>query len=429
MTRIQKFLVCMRQQGVPPVVAVVLWKLVGRSRPSTPQLAGGGDSTELRALRNTKFSDEGIQAWIDYCLRQTALTEFTAPTVTPTMDDVEKTVERVTQLFNKNHPRAGSRKAARAAEHRQSQTSKPNTEQPEPRKQQKREKKVDDFTAADEEQLQQCINRDAATRAEIDKKIRKEKEEIEKLLSDSFEKTLEEIRTTEGSVSKFLELKTVDDLKTHPKTEAALTSVKSTLQAKVQTIKKLNRSKWTVPVESDRLDNTKSFNAVIHLLVHSPKIVKHVLTSQSTDAQPILKVLTLIILRLKCFQTNELNHYVDNLAKPWAVNTPGELLTAVAAGIAPNRTTTVRYLTLDTERIQQLINEGPDIIFAVGSKNWATELGEKYLLRGGITSTPQYTTTVFSATHKTIFSGTSSRTEPIKPSNSTTYDLALYERA
>lgn len=441
MTRIQKFLACMRQQGVPPVVAVVLWKLVGRSRTSTPQLSGGRyPSSELAALGGTNFSDEGIKAWIEYCQRQTALKKFTAPllTVVPAMSNFVIRVESVIKSFYQKYPNTDSRIAAGTAAEKQQRSGSQTNVKPEPRQQQKREreKKVEDFASlAEQEQLNQCIYRYTAARAEIHEKIQTNKKEIQKILSESFEKTVQEIRNSSQTVSKFLEQTVANDIKTAEKTKEVLSDVKRDIRAKLQTIKELNRSKWSVPVEGDRLDNTKSFNAVIHLLVHSPKIVEHVLTSQLTDTQHLLKVLKDIILRMKCFQTNELKSYVDNLAKEWAGNTPEKLLTSVAAAIAPNRTTTktlkVQYLTLETEKIKDLISKEPDIIFAVGRKDWETDLGGKYLLRGGITNTPSYTTTVFSDTHKTTFSGTSSRTESIenpRPSDSTTYDLALYER-
>jgi hypothetical protein len=431
----------MRQQGVPPVVAVVLWKLVGRSRTSTPQLSGGRyPSSELAALRGTNFSDEGIKAWIEYCRNEPALkNKFPAPlTVGPDMSQLMIRVKRVIKSFYQKYPNTVSRIAAGTAAENRRSGSQINVK-PEFRQQHKREreKKVDGFAsaAADQEKLEQCINRYTAARDEISEKIRNEREEIKKLLLESFRKTVQEIRNSNKTVSKFLEQKTVKDLKTSENTEEVLRGVKRNILAKVQTIKELNRSKWTVPVERDPLDNTKSFNAVIHLLVHSPKIVEHVLTSQLTDGQHLLNVLKHIILRMKCFPTNELKSYVDNLAKEWARDTPEKLLTSVAAAIAPNRTTSkllkVRYLTLETENIKDLIREEPDIIFAVGRKDWATDLGEKYLLRGGITNTPRrYTTTVFSDTEKTTFSGTSAPElmKNPRPSDSTTYDLALYER-
>lgn len=418
----------MRQQGVPPVVAVVLWKLVGRSRTSTPQLSGGRyPSSELAALRGTNFSDEGIKAWIKYCRYQPALTKFPAPlTVVPAMSELVIRVKNVIKSFYQKYPNTGSRIAAgKAAENRQRSGTQTNVK-PEPRQQHKREreKKGDDFaSAAENQQLQQCINRYDAARAEIHEKIRNEKEEIEKLLLESFGKTAQQIQESNKTVSKFLEQTVATDLA--ETTEEVLTGVKRDIRAKVQTIKELNRSKWTVPVERDPLDNTKSFNAVIHLLVHSPKIVEHVLTSQLTDAPSLLNVLKNIILRMRCFPTNELKSYVDNLAKEWAGDTPEKLLTDVA-GALTSKPLKVQLYTQPTA-----IDKESDIIFAVGRKFSATDLGEKYLLRGGITSTPRYTTTVFSDTETTTFSDTSSQRKPIekpRPSDSTTYDLALYER-
>lgn len=427
----------MRQHGVPPVVAVVLWKLVGRSRTSTPQLSGGRNpSPELEALRRTNFSDEGIKAWIEYCRGQPALKTLAISAIVPPMSELVKRVSSLTQLFNQKYTNTGSRIAAgTAAENRQRSGSQTNVK-PEPRQQQKREreKKVDDFTAAaKQEQLQQCIQRYAAAQAKIHEQIHKETQEIEKILFESFGKTAQQIQESYKTVSKFLEQAPATDLKTAETTEDVLRDVKRDIRAKVQTIKELNRSKWYVPVERDRLDNTKSFNAVIHLLVHSPKIVEHVLTSQLKDAPPLhapplLNVLKDIILRMRCFQTDALNHYVNTLARHWARKTPEKLLNDVAEEI--NSTTSkplkVLYYTQKTA-----IDEEPNIIFAVGRKHLPTDLAGKYLLRGVITNTPRYTTTVFFDTHKTTFSGTSAPTERMekpRPSDPTTYDLALYER-
>ena len=375
MTHVHKFLACMRQQGVPLVVAVVLWKLVGRrSRPPlTIRLSGGAYSKEYNALQVTNFSNDGLKAWIAYCKKQPALQNFNVPTDVPTTTEgLIVRIDAVIQRYKDSGPRSflspreARDAAAQAAEKRKTISKEKQPERSEvTKKQEKAQKKAEKEQEKKLKEITTCYER----KEQIEKEIVTLQNHIATILETSFEAFhIQNLKSTRKSIRSFVDTANTSYLihPNNPDNPEKLTVIKQQITEALASIEKLRKEKLTVPA-GVTLDNNQPVNAIIRLLVHSPVMFKYVLTSDFSTV-PLLQSLKKVI-----------QHFICNDTKLTDVITE-------FTDLLSNNTTVFLIKREIANSIESATVPQPDVKFYSCEQNinWSDQRG--YILRGGVTS-------------------------------------------